>query len=252
MTIRTDVRDHVLVITLDSPERLNALDNEHFTDLSNAWRRFADDDELRVAVVTGQGERAFCVGADLKSSFVDGVSYAQLWHTQHEMLINRGLEIWKPVITAVNGLCLGAGMTMMLATDIRLAVPDATFGFPEVARGLFPANGGTQRLAKQVPLPIAMEWLLTGDRIDAETAVRWGLVNRIVPREDLLNQALGLADRIAGQGSLAVQAAKELAIRSFDLDLRDGLRLEQVMFRLLQETPEAKQRIDAFRERSGS
>ncbi len=111
--------------------------------------------------------------------------------TQKDQMLNRGLEVWKPVISAVNGYCLGGGMTLMLATDLRLAAPHATFSLAEVKRGVIPGNGGTQRVLKQLPYPIAMEMLLTGDAIDAETAARWGLVNRVVPQADAAGDGPG-------------------------------------------------------------
>jgi E-phenylitaconyl-CoA hydratase len=169
--------------------------------------------------------------------------------TQKGQLLNRGLEIWKPVIAAVNGACLGGGTTLLLATDIRIAAEHATFSVAEVKRGVFPANGGTQRLIQQLPHAIAMELLLVGDAIDAATAARWGLVNRVVKAEDLMETALEYAWRIAANAPLAVQAAKELALRSRDVDLATGLRLEQLMLRLLQTTEDVKEGSNAFAEK---
>jgi E-phenylitaconyl-CoA hydratase len=130
------------------------------------------------------------------------------------MLLNRGLEVWKPVIAAINGHCLAGGMTLMLATDLRVTAEHATFALSEVKRGIIPANGGTQRLPAQLPHAIAMEMLLIGDAIDAQTAARWGLVNRVVPTDKVMETALELARRIAANAPLAVQAIKELALRS--------------------------------------
>ena len=135
------------------------------------------------------------------------------------MLLNRGLEVWKPVIAAVNGYCLGGGMTLLLATDIRIACHEATFGLSEVKRGLLPGNGGTQRVMSNLSYCQAMEILLTGDSISAERARDWGLINEVVSREDLLPRAYEMARRIAANAPLAVQATKELAIRSASLSL---------------------------------
>jgi E-phenylitaconyl-CoA hydratase len=157
--------------------------------------------------------------------------------------------VWKPVIAAVNGYCLGGGMTLLLATDIRIASEQASFGVLEAKRGVIAANGGTQRIMRQVPYAIAMEWLLTGDRFDAETAARWGLVNRVVPGDELMDVALDYARRIARNAPLAVQAAKELAIRSADMDLATGLRLEQSLNRLLQFSEDAAEGPRAFAEK---
>ena len=169
--------------------------------------------------------------------------------TQKNQLLNRGLEVWKPVVAAINGYCLGGGMTLMLATDIRVAAEHATFSVPEVKRGVFPANGGTQRIAQQLPHAIAMEMLLIGDAFDAQTALRWGLVNRVVPASELMETATDIAQRLARNAPLAVQAAKELAVRSRDTDLATGLRLEQLMLRVLQDSEDVREGTTAFKEK---
>jgi len=249
MTISCDVAESIAVITIDRPERLNALDEDHYAALSDAWVRVRDDPQIRCAVVTGAGDRSFCVGADLKG-FIGRRQDAQaLWLTQRGQLLNRGLEVWKPVIAAVNGYCLGGGLTMLLATDIRIAVPGATFGLSEVKRGLIPANGGTQRLLAQLPHAIGMELLLTGDPIDAEAALRWGLVNRVVDRGVLMDTALACARRIAANAPLAVQAAKELALRARHTELATGLRMEQLAQRMLVDTDDAREGRQAFAEK---
>ena len=225
------------------------MDAEAYRQLSEAWSRVRDDEHIRVAIITGAGDRAFSTGADLKSFVNAPPAMSQFWLTQQDQLLNRGLEVWKPVIAAVNGYCLGGGMTLLLATDLRLATPTATFGFSEVARGVVPGNGGTQRILEQLPHAIAMEMLLTGRRIDAETAARWGLINRVVPHEELLADAFELAREISANAPLAVQATKELALRSRDVDRHTGLRLEQAMNRLLGFTNDAKEGPAAFAER---
>ena len=196
-----------------------------------------------------RGERAFSAGADIRSWIGREVDPGELWQTQKGQLLNRGLEVWKPVIAAVNGLCIGGGTTLLLATDIRVSVPEATFGVAEVKRGVIAGNGGTQRLARQLPHCIAMEMLLTGDAIDVATAERWGLVNRVVPRDQLMAVAYDYARRIAANAPLAVQAAKELAVRSRDMDLASGLRLEQMTSRLLQQTEDVQEGGAAFAEK---
>jgi E-phenylitaconyl-CoA hydratase len=246
MSIDVEVRDGIAVITLNRPERHNALDSEHYEALSRAWIRVRDEASIRCAIVTGAGERAFCTGADLKSWIGRSQAPSELWLTQRDPLLNRGLEVWKPVIAAVNGYCLGGGMTMLFATDLRVVAEHATFGLSEVKRGVIAANGGTQRILSQLPHAIAMEMLLTGDTIDAQAALRWGLVNRVVPQSALMDTALALAHRIAANAPLAVQAAKELAIRSRDTDLAAGLRMEQLVNRLLQTTEDVTEGRAAF------
>jgi enoyl-CoA hydratase/carnithine racemase len=174
---------------------------------------------------------------------------SEMWLTQADQLLNRGLEVWKPVISAINGYCLGGGVTLMLATDIRIAASHATFNLAEVKRGVIAGNGGTQRIMSQVPYAIGMEILLTGDSFNAATAERWGLVNKVVPMDQLLPTAMEYARRIAANAPLAVQAAKELAIRSRDLDLQSGLRLERLVGRMLQNTEDVVEGTQAFAEK---
>ena len=204
---------------------------------------------MRVGVITGAGDKSFSAGADLKSYIGREAPLGDFWLTQMNQLLNRGLEIWKPVVAAVNGYCLGGGMTLLLATDIRVAVSTATFSLAEVKRGIIAANGGTQRTIAQFPHAIAMELLLTGDAIDATTAERWGLVNRVVEQKDLLETAFSYARRIAKNAPLAVQAAKELALRGPELGLAGGLRMEQMFSKILLNSSDAKEGALAFNEK---
>jgi E-phenylitaconyl-CoA hydratase len=249
VSVELDIDGAIATVTINRPERLNALDADAYRELSQVWETVRDDAAIRAAIVTGAGDRSFSVGADLKSFITSPDELSELWLTQREPLLNRGLELWKPVVAAVNGYCLGGGMTLLLATDLRVAAETATFGLSEVKRGVLAGNGGTQRICAQLPHAIAMELLLTGDSIDAATAERWGLVNRVVPADQLIDVARELAERIASNAPLAVQASKELAVRSRDLDLAGGLRLEQALNRLLQFTDDAKEGPAAFAEK---
>lgn len=242
-------QDGVAIITINRPEKLNALDAEHYAGLSDAWSETRDDKAVRAIVITGAGEKSFSTGADLQTFIGNPPALSEFWQTQKGMLLNRGLEMWKPVVAAVNGYCLGGGMTLLLATDIRIAAPHASFGLSEVKRGVIAANGGTQRVMEQLPRAIAMEFLLTGDRFDADAAARWGLVNRVVPAADLLATACEYAERIARNAPLAVQAAKELALRSRDMSLAEGLRMEQLVNRMLSATHDALEGRTAFKEK---
>jgi E-phenylitaconyl-CoA hydratase len=239
-------QEGIALITINRPERLNAMDAEHYQLLSQAWCRVRDDSAIRCAIITGAGDRSFTTGADIKSFLTAPPDLSDMWLTQRDQLLNRGLEVWKPVIAAVNGYALGGGVTLMLATDIRIASPNATFNLAEVKRGVIPGNGGTQRIMQQLPYAIAMEMLLTGDSVDAETAARWGLINKVVPREQLLETAYVYARKIAANAPLAVQAAKELALRSRDTDLTTGLRIEAVINRMLMQTEDAREGPAAF------
>lgn len=246
MAIEFALNNHVATITINRTDRMNALDAEHYQGLSEAWIRVRDDPEIRVAVITGAGDKAFSAGADLKSFVNTQPPLSELLLTQKGQLLNRGLEVWKPVVAAVNGHCLAGGMTLLLATDLRVAVEHATFSVSEVKRGIFPANGGTQRIAQQLPHPIAMELLLLGETFDAQRALKWGLVNQVVKPSELMFTAMDYARRLVANAPLGVQAAKELALRSRDVDLASGLRMEQLMLRLLQTTEDVKEGATAF------
>jgi E-phenylitaconyl-CoA hydratase len=249
MSIDLNVANHIATITINRPDRMNAMDAEHYAGLSAAWERVRDDSDIRVAVITGAGEKSFSAGADLKSFINQQQPLSELMLTQKNQLLNRGLEVWKPIVAAVNGYCLGGGMTLLLATDLRVCVEKATFSLAEVKRGVFPANGGTQRIAQQLPHSIAMEMLLLGDTFDASTALRWGLVNKIVKPAELMDVAHDYAQRLASNAPLAVQSAKELALRSRDVDLATGLRIEQMMLRHLQNSQDVSEGTRAFAEK---
>ena len=249
MSIDVDVTDGIATITINRPERMNAMDAEHYKGLSQAWMRVRDDTEIRVAIITGAGEKSFSAGADIKSFLTSPTGMDEMWLTQRDQLLNRGLEVWKPVIAAVNGYCLAGGMTLLLGTDIRVAAEHATFNIAEVKRGILPGNGGTQRILDQLPYAIGMELLLTGDAIDAQKALHYGLINKVVPKEKLMETAREYAKKIAANAPLAVQAAKEMAVRSREMDRTTGLRFEAVINRMLQFTEDAKEGPAAFAEK---
>ncbi len=249
MSVDFELDGGVATITINRPERLNAMDADHYAALSEAWQRVRDDHDIRCAIITGAGDRSFTTGADIKSFITAPPELAEMWLSQKDQLLNRGLEVWKPIISAVNGYCLGGGMTLLMATDVRLASPNATFSLAEVKRGVVAGNGGTQRILSQLPYAIGMEMVLTGDPMDAETAARWGLINRVVPAEDLMAEARKVAEKIAGNAPLAMQAAKELAIRAKEMPLNTGLRFEQMVNRLLMTSEDAKEGPAAFKEK---
>lgn len=246
MSIDVEVADGIATITINRPERMNAMDAEHYRGLSQAWTRVRDDAAIRVAIITGAGEKSFSAGADIKSFLTAPTELSQMWLTQRDQILNRGLEVWKPIVAAVNGYCLAGGMTLLMATDIRIAASHATFSVAEVKRGIIPGNGGTQRILDQLPYAIGMEMLLTGDDISAETAAHFGLVNKVVPMADLMPTARAYAAKIAANAPLAVQAAKELAVRSREMDRTTGLRFEALINRMLQFSEDAKEGPAAF------
>ena len=239
----------IAVITLDRPDALNSMDPEMLQAFSDACIDFRDDDALWVVIITGAGERAFCAGADLRKTIplYGDRTVKPPW--QPPASIMRGLEIWKPMIAAVNGLALGGGCEVALACDLRVASENATFGQPEVGFGLMPGWGGSQRLPRLVSFAKASEMILTGESIDAQEAHRIGLVNRVVPQGELMPSARGWAERICEQGPLGVRAAKEALIRGLSMPLADGLRLEQSLFDNLRYTDDFEEGPKAFSER---
>ncbi|MCC7078906.1 MAG: enoyl-CoA hydratase/isomerase family protein [Acidimicrobiia bacterium] len=255
MTVRAERQGHVLHVTIDRPEARNALSLEMGRHLTEIWAGFRDDPALRVAVLTGAGDKSFCAGADLKEV---GGYYASMTPIERRELgeytpglggITRNLDTAKPVVAAIGGHCLAGGLELALACDIRIAADHATFGFPEVCRGIIPGAGGTQRLPRLVPEGIALEMLLTGDPIDAATALRIGLVNRVVPRDELADTAGELAARIAANAPLAVQAIRHAVRRGRHLPLEDALRLEQFYAEPVRASEDAREGVLAFVEK---
>ncbi len=205
--IRTETRGHVLEVTLDRP-KANAIDLKTSRLMGEVFRDFRDDDNLRVAVLTGGGEKFFCPGWDLKAAAdgdaVDGDYGVGGFGGLQEL---RGLN--KPVIAAVNGICCGGGLELALGADIILAADHAQFALPEIRSGTV-ADAASVKLPKRIPYHIAMEMLLTGRWIDAEEAARWGLVNRVLPAADLMAEARRMADELAGGPPLVYAALKEI------------------------------------------
>jgi enoyl-CoA hydratase/carnithine racemase len=242
-----DKKEHLAYVTLNRPERRNAIDPATSQELLDAFMAFKDDDELWVAIVTGTGEQAFSAGADLVAmaeSFAGGGGGAPM--NVPFAGITRGFECWKPMIAAINGYCLAGGLELALSCDIRIAAEHATFGLPEPKRAIIPGAGGTQRLPRAVPLAFAMELLLTGDRFDSETALRFGLVSQVVPAEKLMSTAEEVAGRILECGPLAVRAIKQAALEGRQMTLVDGLKLESQLAGQVFRSEDAREGPTAF------
>ena len=242
----------VVTITINRPDAMNAIDPETNRALIDAWTRFRDDDSAWVAVLTGAGEKAFSAGADLKKMIpaAFGKPGGGRRHHDHGLGgITRGLEIWKPMIAAINGFCLAGGLEQALACDLRVAAPHATFGLTEVRWAIIPGAGGTQRLPRAVPLAKAMEMILMARRLTAEEALRYGLVNAVVPLPELMPTARQWAEAICELGPLAVRAAKEAVLRGLTMPLEDGLRLEAFLSGTLRGTEDAVEGPKAFAEK---
>lgn len=255
MTIRFESEGAVALLTIDRPKVHNALDFETSDVLVDAWMRFRDDDSLRVAILTGAGERAFCAGADLRGvgDFYKKLTSSQRLRRSEQVPglggITKNLAIDKPIIAAVNGHCLAGGLEIALACDLRIASENATFGLPEVTRGIIPGAGGTQRLPRLIGPERALDLILTGRRIDAREAERIGLVTRVVPLDDLRQEALSMASAIAENGPLAVRAAKAAVWRGLDVSLEEGLRLEQLLAEPVRQSEDAQEGPRAFFEK---
>jgi E-phenylitaconyl-CoA hydratase len=250
MTIDFTVRDGIAEIVLNRPEALNAIDPEMRAQLRDAWTRVHEDDEIRVAVLTGAGDRAFCVGSDLKKTPPPPESYAQRAFgraTSDHLLAS--LQTDKPLICAINGLAVGGGLEIALACDIRIASETASFGLSEVRVGSIPGAGGTQRLPRMINTSTAMQMLLTGDRIDAAEAWRVGLVGELCPPDQLLPRAREIAGRIAANAPLSVRAVKRLVQQGADLPLNAAVDLENYVWGLLRDTEDRIEGRRAFQEK---
>jgi enoyl-CoA hydratase len=224
---------------------MNALTGEMVTALDAAFDDFNKDDRLWVAILTGAGDRAFCAGFDLKEA-VPRVAEGDMMGYD-EPAKRQFSEIYKPIIGAVNGHCLAGGLEMLAGTDLRVAAEHATFGLGEVRWGLVPMGGSHIRLPRQVPWAVAMELLLTGRPLDAQRAYGIGLVNRVVPANDLMPAALELAETICKNGPFAVRTAKEIAVRA--LDQEPGFVLERELGLRVLASQDAQEGPRAFAEK---
>jgi enoyl-CoA hydratase len=218
-------------ITFNRPEALNAFNQALWRELEVVWDDFNADPEIQVGILTGAGERAFSAGADMKELAARDPQAPPA--PSARLFDHGGIDVWKPLIAAVNGHALGAGLISALACDLRVAAEHATFGMPQVRWGIV-SGGGTQWLPRQIPRAIAMELLLTGRPIGAQRAYEVGLVNRVVPLADLLTEAEALAQAVTANGPIAVRGTKEAALRGLDLPFKEaiafGLELERRAF----------------------
>lgn len=247
-----ETRDRIAIITINRPDRMNAIDPQTSAELWDAWNRFKDDSELWVAILTGAGERAFSAGNDLVHSARSSKGTTAAANLPPGVPFGgntRRLELWKPTIAAINGFCLAGGLELALACDLRIAVEHAQFGLPEVTWAIIPGAGGTQRLPRAVPLGVAMDMILTAERIDAQAALRWGLISRLVKADQLMPTALAMAETLCTRGPLAVRAAKEAILRGQNMSIEHGLGLEELFSRQIGRTEDAKEGPRAFAEK---
>lgn len=255
MAVLFEKKERIAIITINRPHAMNSLDGETLDQLNKAWIDFRDDPDLWVAVVTGAGDKAFCAGGDLKnlSRYYSSMTPIQRREKAEKEPgiggITRNIDLWKPIIAAINGHCLAGGLEIALACDIRIAAENATFGLTEVSRGIIPGAGGTQRLPRLISLAKSLEMILAADRIDAQEALRIGLISRVVPLKEVLAEALKTAEKICRNAPLAVRAAKEAIYRGLDLPLAEGLRLEQFLAEPVRQSEDAKEGPRAFVEK---
>ncbi|MDG2303733.1 MAG: enoyl-CoA hydratase-related protein [Candidatus Binatia bacterium] len=272
MAIHYEKDGHVVTITIDRPEARNSLDLEHFGQLADGWIRYRDDDDAFVAILTGTGD-VYCVGADLKKFITQVTERAQALREGGSKQIEEGenysfsdslvavlrdgaetrdgqkFELYKPVIAAVNGICAAGGLEMMWNTDLRVIADDTFIQLTEPRRGLFPGGGSTVHSARQLSWCNAMEVLLLAERVTPERALQMGLVNAVVPRDQVMARAREWADTICLNGPLAVRACKESAKRSTMVDLMTALETEMKYSTGVFSSEDAKEGVAAFREK---
>lgn len=256
MAVRYEPQGKIAWITLDRPEALNTFDRAMHIELHDAWTAFRDDPELWVAVVTGAGDRAFSAGADVRSWGAPVDDNRQhphgparhLWETRYDWDLQGGLDVWKPTIAAINGYCIGEGLTLALACDLRIASENATFQFPEIQIGV-PTIAGAIRAPRVLGLGAALELLLIGDRVDAARAYDMGLVNRVVAHDQLIPEATRIAERLARNAPQAMAATKEVAYRSMTISFADALRMGEAFRKLAGGTEDSREGVRAFREK---
>ena len=244
--ILLNVTDHIALITFNRPDKLNALNHETLVELKSVFEKIKSDENIFVVIVTGSGEKAFVAGADIseinKLNMLDGKKFAEFGQEIFSLIE----KFEKPVIAAVNGFALGGGCELALSCHIRIASENAKFGQPEVNLGIIPGYGGTQRLTRLINAGRAAEMILTADMIDANEALRIGLVNKVYPQSELQSKAVEIAIKIASKGQQAIRLALK-AIKVVDeVSLQEGLNMETSLFALCCGTEDFKEGTQAF------
>ena len=248
-TLLYEVRDRVAVVTLNRPDRMNTLGSTMKPDLARAFFELArNDDQVRAVLITGSGDKAFCAGADIKERATDvvrGTEYFVRQKATHELFRNIE-EFEKPVIAAINGVALGGGLELALCADVRLCAPHARLGLPEAKIGALPAAGGTQRLPRLVGTAWAKQLMLTCDHIDAELALRIGLVTQVVPAAELLDTALAMAGRMAANAPLSLRYIKQAIDLGQQVGIEAGLEYERFAAAIVVSSADRREGMQAF------
>ena len=242
-------KENIATVTINRPDKLNALNSQTMNELKEAFTELKSDSEIFVVIVTGSGEKAFVAGADIaelnRLDVITGKTFAENGQAVFNLIEN--LE--KPVIAAVNGFALGGGCELALACHIRIASENARFGQPEVNLGIIPGYGGTQRLTRLINSGRAMEYILTGDMIDANEALRIGLVNKIYPQTELMNKAMEMAKKITSKGQQAIRLSVKAVNIVDEVSGKEGLNYEASLFSLACGTEDFKEGTKAFLEK---
>ena len=245
--VLSEVRGAVGILTINRPSTLNALDVPTLRVLEEAFGRLERDAGVRVIVLTGAGERAFVAGGDIRDlDSRDGLAHYQEFAEVIHRVLRRIETSDKPTIGAINGWALGGGTELLLTLDIRFVAQEARLGLPEITLGLFPGAGGTQRLIRQVPLCRAKELMFAGEQISAEEALSFGLINRVVPRAQLMDEVMKLAERIASKSPLVLRLLKRTLKDGAEMPLASALAHEQAMIGLVLDSRDAHEGCQAF------
>ena len=243
-TVLYEKRDHIAYITLNCPEALNAVNGEMRRELEEAWHDFNSDHDSWVGILTGAGDRAFSSGADLRERGAAGAEA----DPRPVLSLGHGIDVYKPIVCGIHGYCLAAGLDMALACDIRVAAEGASLGMTMTRWGIMAATGATQ-LPRTIGWTKAMEMLLTAERITAEEALKIGLVNVVVPREELMGKCEEYAAKIMQNSPTAVRLTKEAALRGIDTSKADSLTIGTNLQRINQTSEDAKEGPKAFAEK---
>jgi len=247
--ILIEITDGIGVVKINRPQALNALNSEVVEELESALREVEQDADVKVVVITGAGEKAFVAGGDIKEMSGMDPAAARAFSQRGHRLINFMAQIKKPIIAAVNGYALGGGLELALACDFIYASEKAKLGLPEVTLGVMPGFGGTQNLPRLIGPNRAKELIFSGKQLTAQQARDWGLVNEVVPGEELMSRVFESAKKIAANGPLAVAATKDAINNGLDMVKEDGLRYEGAVFSLLFDSADQKEGMGAFVEK---
>jgi len=237
------------IVTINRPKTLNALNADVWDELYRLFQEIEDDPEVRVVIITGSGDKAFVAGADIAAMKPRDTVQIRSFAAKNRRASDRIYTVSKPVIAAVNGFALGGGLELAMCCDLIIAADNAKFGQLEINLGITPGGGGTQRLPRLIGMTRAKELIYTGEMIDADTAFSWGLVNKVVPADNLMAEAKELAQKLLSKSSITLARAKKAITTGVNMDLASGLDLEEQCFSLCFGTEDQKEGMGAFLEK---